>query len=204
MIDILCLAAAVAAAPSAPAGEAIGSGTRVRLTFAPHADPLAPGRTSEATRRAGRVVAVGDRTLTMEFDGHPGPVEVEKASVARIERSLGHRSRGKGARRGAGIGLLVGATSGILLGFASGGDDPCGEVRDPFGFCNLAFSAGEKAAIYGIALGALGTIGGAVVGATRSGERWERGATVFANERVGVRLVPAGRRGAGIQVAVGF
>lgn len=201
MIGILCLGAALATAPSVPAREAIDPGSRVRLTFERDADPLGSGGRSARTRRAGTVVAVGDRTVTVAFDGHSRPVEFDKASVAALERSLGGRSRGKGAGRGAGIGLLAGAASGILVGLVSG-DDPCD--RDQFLGCFLAFSAGEKAVMYGIALGSVGTIGGAVAGAARSGERWERGATVFANDRVGVHLVPAGRRGAGIRVAVGF
>jgi hypothetical protein len=135
------------------------------------------------------------------FDGHSRPVEFDKASIAGLERSLGGRSGRKRAARGAGIGLVAGAVTGVLVGLVSG-DDPC--ERDQFLGCFLAFSAGEKAAMYGIALGAVGTIGGAVAGASRSGERWERGATVFASERVGVHLLPAGRGGAGISVSVGF
>lgn len=200
MIGILFLGAALATAPTAPALEAIGSGTRVRLTFAPEADPIAPGA-SGPTRRAGRVVAVGDRTVTIAFDGHSRPVELDKATVIGLERSLGGRSRRRGAGRGAGIGLVAGAATGVLVGLVSG-DDPC--HRDQFLGCFLAFSAGEKAAMYGLALGAVGTIGGAVAGASRTGERWERGATVFANERVGIHLVPAGRRGAGMAVSLGF
>ena len=193
MIETLVLATALAAAPSPPTSEAIGSGTRVRLTFAGDADPLTPRRNGAKTRRTGTVMAVGDRMVTVAFDGHSRPVEFDKASVIGLERSLGGRSRGKGAGRGAGLGLLAGAASGILIGVASGDDQS--------GF--LAFTAGEKAAIYGIVLGAVGTIGGAVVGASVSGERWERGATVFASERVGVHVVPAGR-GAGIAVSLGF
>jgi hypothetical protein len=201
MIGMLCLGVALATGPSAPAPEANGPGTRVRLTFARDADPLEPGRKGAGARRAGRVVHVGDRTVTMAFDGHAREVEVETASVVRLERSLGRRSRGKSAGRGAGIGLLAGVAGGVLVGLASG-DDPC--HRDQFLGCFLAFSAGEKAAMYGIALGAVGTIGGAVAGASRTGERWERGATVFADEHIGVHIVPAGRRGAGVAVSLGF
>jgi hypothetical protein len=192
MIGILCLGAALATAPSAQAPEAIGSGTRVRLTFAPQADPLAPGRTGAATRRAGRVVAVGDRTLTVAFDGHSRPVEFDQASIIGLERSLGGRR--KPALRGAGIGLLAGVASGALIGVASGDDEPS----------FVYFTAGQKAAIYGIGLGVVGALGGAVVGASRGGERWERGATVFASGRVGVHVVPAGHRGAGMAVSLGF
>ena len=52
MIGILCLGAALATAPSAPAPEAIDPGTRVRLTFEGNADPIAPG--PPARERDGR------------------------------------------------------------------------------------------------------------------------------------------------------
>jgi hypothetical protein len=203
MIGILCLGVALATAPAAPGTEAIDPGTRVRLTFEGDADPLLPGRSRARTRRVGRVIAVGDRTVTVAFDGHSRPVEFDQASIAGLERSLGGRPRGKGIARGAGIGLLAGVAGGVLIGLASG-DDQCNRDMDVFNFCNLAFSAGEKAAIYGIALGAVGTIGGVVVGASRSSERWERGVTMFANPRVGVHLVPAGLRGAGMAVSLRF
>jgi len=193
MIGILCLGAALAAAPAAPAPAAIDPGTRVRLAFARDADPITPGR-ARGTRRAGRVVEVGDRTFTVAFDGHPRPVEVEKASVLRLERSLGRRSRGQSALRAAGIGLLGGAVIGALVGLASG-DDEC---------CFLNFSAGEKAVLYGTALGTIGTVGGALAGASSPSESWEPGAMVFGSSRVGVHLVPAGRRGAGMAVSLGF
>ena len=90
MIGILCLGAALAAAPAAPE-QVIDTGTRVRLTFEGDADPVAPRPGSPRTRRAGTVVAVGDRTLTVAFDGHSRPVEFDKASVAGLERGLGGR-----------------------------------------------------------------------------------------------------------------
>lgn len=203
MIGTLCLGAALAIAPAAPGTEAIDPGTRVRLTFEGDADPLGPGRSGARTRRVGRVITVGDRTVTVAFDGHSRPVEFDQASIAGLERSLGGRPRGKGALRGAGIGLVAGVASGVLIGMASG-DDSCNEDTDYFNFCNLAFSAGEKALIYGVALGGVGTIGGAIVGASTGSERWERGATVFAKGRVGVHVVRAGRRGAGVAVSLGF
>jgi hypothetical protein len=199
MIGILCLGVALATAPAAPAPAApapaaIGSGTRVRLTFAPQADPLAPGRQGASTQRVGRVVAVGERTITMAFDGRSRPVEFDRASIIRVERSLGGRPRAKGVGRGLGIGLMVGVASGALIGVASGDDEG--------GFIN--FSAGDKAAICGIGLGVVGALGGAVVGAMGSGERWERGAPVFASGPVGVHVVPAGGRGAGMALSLRF
>jgi len=196
MIGILCLGAALAAAPSAPGHAVIEPGTRVRLTFQRDADPLASSRADDGLRRAGRVVDVSDRTFTVAFDGHPRPVEVDKASVVRLERSLGRRSRGQSAVRAAGIGLLAGAVTGGVVGLASGDDSCTG--------CFFEFSAGEKAAFYGITLGTIGTLVGAVAGASSPSESWEPGTMVFGSSRVGVHLVPAGRRGAGVAVSLGF
>jgi hypothetical protein len=200
MIGILCLGAALAAAPTVPGYAVIDPGTRVRLTFQRDADPLASSRPDAGSPRAGRVVDVGDRTFTVDFDGHPRPVEVDKASVLRLERSLGRRSRGQSALRAAGIGLLAGAVTGAVVGLASG-DDQC---NPNYSFCLFVFSAGEKAAFYGITLGTIGTLGGAVAGAASPSESWEPGAMVFGSPRVGVHLVPAGRRGAGVAVSLGF
>jgi hypothetical protein len=201
MIAILCLGAVLATVPSAPEPQAIDAGTRVRFTFEGDADPLTPGRSERRTRRAGKVIAVGARTLTVAFDNHSRPVEFDKGSVVALERSLGERSRGERVGRGAVMGLLAGAATGIAIGLASG-DDECDE--DAYlNFCNLAFSASEKATIYGVALGVVGTVGGAVVGSGR-GERWERTTTLFVNKRVGVHVIAAGQRGGRIAVSLGF
>ena len=58
-----------------------------------------------------------------------------------------------------GMGALVGGGVGVILGVASG-DDPKGSF--------LGFSAGEKAALAGAALGATGLVIGLVVGIVQS------------------------------------
>ena len=68
------------------------------------------------------------------------------------------------------IGLGVGVISGVIIGFASG-DDPTydGPINDPFTGLAVAMSemfamtAAEKAAAYGILLGAGGAITGLVI-----------------------------------------
>ncbi len=75
------------------------------------------------------------------------------------------RKKGK-IGKGAGIGALTGIATGALIGFVSG-DDP-DEIIDGgwlFGtYSSHGTSAGEKAAIWGVSLGAAGSIVGAVLG----------------------------------------
>lgn len=95
------------------------------------------------------------------------------------------RSSGAGGLRGAGIGGLVGVLSGVTIGFASGSDDPS---------TFLAFSAGEKAAVLGVALGGLGAVVGGVIGLVAPGERWDA-----LDLREGVRVSPG--RGGGLTLS---
>ena len=121
--------------------------------------------------------------------GKVGVVSVPESLVTRFERSNGRRPRRRGALRGAGYGLLAGAATGGLLGLASG-DDTSGFFR---------LTAGEKAAMGGIMLGLPGALIGAVVGANRPGERWER---VSLPVRVGV--TPPGRTGLVLTASFSF
>lgn len=64
--------------------------------------------------------------------------------------------------RGGAEGLLIGGLSGVVLGGAIGyasGDDTCNDD-----FCVIQFSAGDKAFIYGVAIGTLGLLVGGVIG----------------------------------------
>jgi hypothetical protein len=67
---------------------------------------------------------------------------------------------GRGFVEGLGVGALSGVAVGAALGLASG-DDKCAEDS----FCFFQFSAGEKAAIFGIALGGIGLALGGAIGA---------------------------------------
>lgn len=88
-------------------------------------------------------------TMVLTTDGrrdvlHPGQVRTVE-SVNRV----------RGMLQGFGIGALVGAGTGVVVGL-SDGDDP----EDTF----IAFSATDKAILFGSFLGMLGGVGGAAVG----------------------------------------
>jgi hypothetical protein len=107
--------------------------------------------------------------------------------VARIKET----SHARGAGEGLGLGLLLGATIGATVFYASG-DDECSSDE----FCILQFSAGEKAVIGGIAVGALGAIAGLIVGAaTGSTTVYEDGDT---------RITPIGPQGSAAGMTVTF
>jgi len=71
-------------------------------------------------------------------------------------------SHGRGAVEGLGIGGGVGVLTGAVIGLASG-DDACEPGQD----CVFAFSAGEKAVLGGVVLGAIGGGLGLIVGAMK-------------------------------------
>ncbi len=85
--------------------------------------------------------------------------------------------------QGMGIGLATGAATGALIGFASGNDEP--------GW--FSFTAGEKAAVAGAALGTLGLILGAIFGAAAGSDQTLAVAGTFGSKRVGV-LVSLSRK----------
>jgi hypothetical protein len=70
-----------------------------------------------------------------------------------VEVQMVHR--GKGTLEGLGIGLLTGTLTGAVIGFADG-DDPPGW---------FSMTAGQKAAMGGVAFGSLGGLAGTVAGA---------------------------------------
>lgn len=87
-------------------------------------------------------------------------------SIVRLDVSRGQRTRGMGALRKGAAGLVVGGLTGVVLGLATGGDAAeCSWV---------CFSAEDYAMIYGIMLGAPSALIGAVIGANRPGEAWQR------------------------------
>ena len=149
---LLTLACTVpAAAQVAPsAGSHMRPGADVRIT-----SPTASGRF---------VVDEMDSGILTLRDSSGGAVRVPLASVTTLSVSHGPRSAGQGALRGAGLGFAGGAASGILLGFVAG-DDP----QDNW----FAFTAEEKALMYGVLLGVGSGLVGAVVGLASPGEQWE-------------------------------
>jgi hypothetical protein len=82
-----------------------------------------------------------------------------KASMKDIQ-AIKFINRGVGAVQGLGLGILVGGISGFSIGLASG-DDPPGI---------LSFTAEEKGAIFGVALGLVGGFVG-IIGGAASGSK---------------------------------
>ncbi|MGK7310888.1 MAG: hypothetical protein ACN0LA_01495 [Candidatus Longimicrobiales bacterium M2_2A_002] len=122
------------------------------------------------------VVQAGDTTLAFAL-----------SDIERIE--LGSR---RGAERlfyGALFGAGIGAATGAVLGLASG-DDCDGTTTFCFGW-----SAGEKATTGAVVLGAIGGIGGAIIGAQNPWS-WKR----IGPENLAIRAAPA-RDGLSLRVS---
>jgi hypothetical protein len=168
------LSLSLSSAVVARADLADGEG-RVRLAL------QTPSGKRLSGRLVGQLVASGPDTLTVST-GSGREVVVRRTEVRQLERSLGRRSRGGSALRGAAIGLGIGGVLGAGIG-AMSGDDRERVVACPpyygFGFGPLCgdlflFSAGDKALIGGVALGTVGALLGGIGGAVAPGERWQR------------------------------
>jgi hypothetical protein len=124
--------------------------------------PVAPNETvrlsSPQAQGVFTVAATGPRALVLR-NSTGAEVVVPLGEVEKLEV---RRSRGGSALRGAGIGLLTFGVGGALLGYASG-DDPPGM---------LSFSARENAVIGAVVFGAIGMVGGAIIGGASRAERW--------------------------------
>lgn len=136
----------------------------------------------------GRLVSFDDEALVIRFEGHKAPYRVPRDVITRLEVNRGGRRH---ILRSVGIGLAVGALAGVGLGMASGNDEP--------GL--LAFTAGEKAAIAGIGLGAAGALVGLFAGAAQRGPRWEP--VELGQGRVGLFVEPQ-KNGGGAGVRISF
>ncbi|HUQ82068.1 MAG TPA: hypothetical protein VM076_13040 [Gemmatimonadaceae bacterium] len=148
---ILSTAFLVALVPLAPLSSQTvqpKSGDRIRVTAAPNT----------LYHRTALLLSIRSDTLLLRV----APAEtlaVALRGVTRLEVSTGRRPL---ILRGAGIGAAAGFTSGAFLGYASGDD------KSRF----FAFTAKEKAVIYGVGLGAVGLVVGTVVGFFNFTDRW--------------------------------
>ncbi len=152
----------------------LGPGQRVRVTVPRY----------EFARVVGTVVDIRPDTLYVRWaqrrfvgsretrwDSVTSAVPI--AAIERLEVSQGRRSRWL---LGLGLGVAVGGATGALVGYASGDDES--------GF--LQFSAGDKAVMLGVALGAVGGVVGLVTGALSRGDRWQE----VPRDRIRVTVAP--------------
>lgn len=146
-------------------GQVPEPGARMRVELA-----SAPGQ-----EREGVFQGLQGDDLLLSWAGGNEIHQVPREDISKIRVYRGQRRR---AMRGLAIGAVSGAVAGGFIGLA-GGDD--------HGF--LAFTAGEKAAMGGIALGLLGAAAGLVAGSFIKTDDWAL---------VGVEsLQPSVRRGRG-------
>jgi hypothetical protein len=137
------------------------------------AGPVAPGtrlrvwtenaqQRSRFDRTTGTLSSLTDETLFLTV-GREGELwQISRPSIARVETPES-RSRGQAAVRAGGTGLLIGLVTGAAIGFLSG---------DDHGY--VAFSAKDKALMFGVGLAVPSAIVGAVFGASRPGESWHQ------------------------------
>ena len=128
--------------------------------------------TTDGGRRIeGTLVALDDSVVIRTADGE----SVVRPRPAEIFRHTGHVSAGDGFLTGARVGAVAGLVVGVMSGYAEGDDE--GTL--------LAFTAEDKAVLFGVTLGGVGALLGGIIGAATSGDRWER---VPLRPRVGIGI----------------
>ena len=153
------LAPAAAAQPTAEPAESLVAGTRVRVRLM---DP-------PPTFVIGPLVRADRDSLVVADEGRSGARAFGWSEVRRLDRSDGHRSRGRAAAVGAGQGLIVGAAVTALaagLTVATESSWPCGRGCGPV-------PPGFAVILLGVPFTAGTTAVGAALGA-RHTERWTR------------------------------
>jgi hypothetical protein len=132
----------------------------------------------------GRLLEVGPDVLKIQLTDRRDPVEMPRASLTSLERSLGrHSSVGKGAL----VGALVGAGLGIAVATKSYAGEDCDGSCTPY------------AVVVGAACVGAGSLLGVIGGALIKTEQWE---TIPAR-RIGLSVAPR-PRGAAVALQVRF
>jgi hypothetical protein len=143
----------------------VGCTTVHRLEADPHLSTIdrdAQVRFNDGRRIHSPYVEITGDAVHFEQDGAPVRAPLEAVQSVRWQSPESHR---RGALEGAGIGLLTGATLGAILAFASA-DDSCTPQgsQNWFSCVGPRFSAGQKAAIFAVPLGVVGSVAGALGG----------------------------------------
>jgi len=134
-----------------------------------HKEFIASVTTLDGRTLKGSLSAVNDTQLILKANSTPLTVPAENLQSFTLRRK-------HSVRRGALIGFGIGAAAGIIIGLASGNDpkmaypnpneDPLGIGTMVAGLNNtFAMTAGEKAVVGGLGLGATGAIVGTIIGA---------------------------------------
>jgi hypothetical protein len=144
---------------------------------------------SEGIPLEGTFQEVQNGSLFFSPEGQTDAMEVPLDQVESVETFAGTKRQ---TVKGMGIGAGSGALLGIVLGFASGDDEPCSWV---------CFSAEEKAAVGGIALGITGGVIGLIAGALTTTDEWREVPLVGA--RPAIRRNRAGGVDFGLSVSLG-
>ncbi len=152
------------------------TGSRVRLTVPALGLNEAVGTVQETT----------DEALVVQFEYPRRKETVDRSEIAAMEvATQGERK----VLKSVGVGLLIGALSGAAVGLASGDDEGT----------FLAFSAEEKAAMGGVALGVTGAVVGLIVGLVRRPDTWSPALP----KNLDLTVLPLVRDGgAGVQVGL--
>jgi hypothetical protein len=132
-------------------------GDRVRITAQPDTGVFYETRVYVVRGSSGDTLAV-QRPSSAAISYLP------MAALRRVEVSRGPGSRAERALWHSLFGALGGGAMGASMGYAMGNDPPG----------DIVLTRREKAAFLGVAGGAVGLIGGCVIGLLTSGERWER------------------------------
>jgi hypothetical protein len=117
----------------------------------------------------GTLSSVNDTQLILRTNNNPLTVPADNVKSFTIKRK-------HSVRKGALIGFGIGAAAGIIIGLASGddpkmaypdpGEDPLGIGTMVTAFSNsFTMTAGQKAVVGGLGLGATGAIVGSIIGA---------------------------------------
>lgn len=167
----------------------VSPGTRVRVT--------APSIAEH--RIVGTIVTIGADTLTLKTkrkvepfilnsNGQAETLAIPFASVTKLEVIRGKK---RNVVKGAGIGVVVGGLSGVVYGFSEG-DDPPGGI--------LGWTAKEKAAMLGIMGSLSGGVLGALIGALKTTDRWEKAPL----DRLRLGLMPQRQGGLALSTSFSF